>query len=54
MEDSIMVVLTAMTMFTAVLLVIVIIDFFKTLKAIKRWNELTTKEEEKNERCRRN
>lgn len=52
MEDKVVVALTAMTIFTAVLLVIVIVDFFKTLKAIRDYErvvDLCRKEEEAEE-----
>lgn len=52
MEDKVVVALTAMTIFTAVLLAIVIVDFFKTLKAIRDYErvvDLCRKEEEAEE-----
>lgn len=52
MEDKVVVALTAMTIFTVILLVIVIVDFFKTLKAIRDYErvvDLCRKEEEAEE-----
>lgn len=49
MEDKVVVALTAMTIFTVILLVIVIVDFFKTLKAIRDYErvvDLCRKEED--------
>ena len=49
MEDKVVVALTAMTIFTVILLVIVIVDFFKMLKAIRDYErvvDLCRKEEE--------